>query len=268
MSTIELGELLRARREALDPAAAGFPSNGRRRTPGLRREELAMLAGISPTYLAFLEQGRDVRPSRQVLDALAGALGLDQAEREYIHTLVHGETTAKEEPETLDPEVRALVERLDPHPTYVTGRRWDVLASNRAAKLLWTDWDAEPEPNLVLWMFAAPRAREVFVEWESEAAAQLARYRAASARHLDAPSFVALNERLQAVSEEVRRLWSRHAVAPLGSGSKLLRHPALGVLRLHHTVLQVADAPEHKLVTFRPEPGDVERIAALLPRTP
>jgi transcriptional regulator with XRE-family HTH domain len=263
MSTRELGELLRARREALDPAAAGFPPGTRRRTPGLRREELAMLAGISPTYLAFLEQGRDVHPSRQVLDALARALGLTEAEREYVHTLVHG-AEAPELEETLDPEVDALVQRLDPHPTYVTGRRWDVLTANRAAKLLWTDWEAEPDRNLVLWMFASPKARAVFVEWEAEAAAQLARYRAASARHVDSPSFRALNERLLAVSEEARRLWPRHAVAPLGSGSKLLRHPELGVLRLHHTVLQVADDPEQKLVTFRPEPGDAERIAAKL----
>jgi transcriptional regulator with XRE-family HTH domain len=264
----KLGDFLRARRDAITPAEVGLPSGPRRRTPGLRREEVAVLAAISPTYLAFLEQGRDVRPSQQVLDALAATLHLTPAERDYIHTLVHG-TSPGPEPElteTLSPEIFELVRRLDPHPTYVTGRRWDILAANRAARLLWTDWNALPpsERNLLLWMFTAPQARYVFVEWEAEAAAQLARYRAASVRHQDSASFQELNRLLKAGSPLARALWQRHNIAPLSSGRKLLRHHQLGELELRHTVLQVADNPEQKLVTFTSAPADMERIAALL----
>ncbi len=267
-SMSKLGDFLRARREAITPAEVGLPTGLRRKTPGLRREEVAVLAAISPTYLAFLEQGRPVRPSPQVLDSLAAALHLSPAERDYIHTLVHGASPGPEPElaETLTPEVTQLVDRLDPHPTYVTGRRWDILAANRAARLLWTDWNVLPlgRRNLLLWMFTAPKAREVFVEWETEAAAQLARYRAASVRHQDSASFHELNQLLKANSHHARALWQRHDIAPLSSGEKLLRHDQLGELQLRHTVLQIADNPEQKIVTFTPAPADRQRITALI----
>jgi len=266
----ELGDLLRSRRERLAPADVGLPVGTRRRTPGLRREEVAMLAAISPTYYAFLEQGRDVRPSRQVLDALARTLRLSAAERTHLHELVHGARAPDQldGPETLAPAVSALVERLDPCPTYVTGRRFDVLAANRAARALWTDWAAVPieERNLLWWMFTNPAAQTILVDWKTEAAAQLARYRAASARHPDDPSFRELTERLHAASPEVRNWWPRHEIAPLSSGTKRIRHPVLGELELHHVVLQVADHPDQKLVTFAPSPDNQARIAELLAR--
>ncbi len=267
----QLGKLLRARREGLAPADVGLPSGRRRRTPGLRREEVAQLASISATYYALLEQGRARHPSTQVLDALSAALGLVPSERAYLQTLAAGEGSAPPEAvvrETLAPAVAELVARLDPHPTYVTGCRWDVLSSNRAARALWTDWPAlaERDRNLLLWMFAAPEAREVFVEWEKEAADQLGRFRAAAAHHLNDPGFGELIDRLHATGPQARALWRRHDIVPLGGGSKRLRHPALGELTLHHVVLQVADNPDHKLVTFAPEPGDEPRIAALIAR--
>ena len=131
----ELADLLRSRRGRLRPAEVGLPAGARRRTQGLRREEVAQLAAISTTYYTFLEQGRDVHPSRQVLDALARALRLNPAERAHLHELAHGHSmpTAPETAEVLVPSVAALVARLDPYPTYVTGRRFDVLAANRAA---------------------------------------------------------------------------------------------------------------------------------------
>ncbi len=264
----QLGKLLRARREGLEPTDVGLPPGRRRRTPGLRREEVAQLAAISPTYYALLEQGRAPHPSPQVVDAVSAALRLVPSERAYLHTLATGEEGEPEAVarETLAPGVAELVARLDPHPTYVTGRRWDVLASNRAARALWTDWPALPEPdrNLLLWMFAARQAREVFVEWEHEAADQLGRFRAAAAHHLADPSFAELIDRLHAAGPEARALWKRHDIVPLGGGSKRLRHPELGELTLHHVVLVVADNPDHKLVTFAPEPNDEQRIAALI----
>jgi transcriptional regulator with XRE-family HTH domain len=264
----ELGDLLRSRRERLKPADVGLSPGSRRRTRGLRREEVAALAAISPTYYTFLEQGRELRPSRQVLDALAAALHLDGAERAHLHQLVHGTPPAATPPnvETLVDGVAELVTRLDPWPTYVTGRRWDLLAANRAAHALWTDWAALPpeDRNMVWWTFTHPAARAVLVDWEHEASALLARLRSAAARHPGDPGFGELIERLHATSPEVRAWWPRHEVAPIGSGTKRLRHPVLGELMLQHTVLTVADDPEQKLVTFTTDDANLSRIRELI----
>lgn len=270
-SASELADLLRSRRDRLQPADVGLPAGPRRRTKGLRREEVAQLAGISTTYYTFLEQGRDLRPSWAVLDALARALHLAPAERAHLHTLGSDGATAKTRVavETLAPAVAALVDRLDPHPTYVTGRYWDVLAANRAARVLWTDWPTLPaaDRNMLWWTFTDLAARNVLVEWEAEASAQLARFRTAAARHPDDPTFRDLIDRLHNASPEVRTWWPRHEVAPLSSGSKRIRHPALGVLRLNHVVLKVADDPEQKLVTFTASETDIPRLAKLLADT-
>ena len=263
----EFGDLLRSRRERLQPADVGLPPGVRRRTRGLRREEVAQLAAISSTYYTYLEQGRELRPSPQVLDSLAAALRLDAAERAHLHELVHGIPPAEQPPavESLPPTVTALVDRLDPCPTYVTGRCWDVLAANRAARALWTDWPSRPPQarNLLWWMFTDPGARDTMVDWEGEASALLGRFRAAAARHPDDPGFTTLIERLHANSPEARAWWPRHEITPLSSGTKLLRHPALGELVLHHVVLQLADNPDCKLVTFTAADDDLARIAAL-----
>jgi len=264
----ELGDLLRSRRERLRPSDVGLPPGSRRRTGGLRREEVAALAAISPTYYTFLEQGRELHPSRQVLDALAAALRLDAAERAHLHQLVHGTPPASLPPaaETLTAGVGELVTRLDPYPTYVTGRRWDVLAANRAACALWTDWMALPAPdrNMVWWTFTCPAARSVLIDWEHEASTLLARLRSAAARHPDDPGFGELIQRLHATSPEVRAWWPRHEVAPVGSGTKRLCHPVLGELVLQHVVLTSAEDPEQKLVTFTAEEADLCRISELV----
>jgi transcriptional regulator with XRE-family HTH domain len=219
-----LGQLLRSRRERLLPDDVGLPAGRRRRTAGLRREEVALLASLSTTYYTFLEQGRPVRPSAQVLDALASALRMTTAERRYLQVLAHGRDGAGSAavalaapPERIDPGVVDLVQRLDPFPTFVKGRRWDVLTSNAAARELFTDWEALPsgERNLVRWMFMTDRARAVYLEWEPEA-----------------------------------RAMSGHDVTAVGSGSKKLRHPRLGPVDYSHVVLQVADRPDQTLVTY------------------
>lgn len=263
----ELGDLLRSRRERLQPADVGLPPGARRRTRGLRREEVAALAAISPTYYTFLEQGRELTPSRQVLDALAAALLMDATERAHLHQLVHGTAPAPAPTaETLADGVTDLVERQDPYPTYVSGRYWDVLAANRAACALWTDWPALPDScrNMLWWTFTDPAARTVLVEWEQEAAALLGRLRTAAARNPDDPGFAALVERLHTASPEVRAWWPRHDVSPIGSGTKLLRHPVLGELTLRHVVLTVADDPEQKFVTFSAGDDELARIHQLI----
>ena len=262
-----LGQLLRSRRERLVPADVGLPAGSfggrRRRTAGLRREEVALLANLSATYYTFLEQGRPVRPSAQVLDALAAALRMSAAERRYLHVLAYGPAVdtgpaAAAPPERLDPAVAALVQRLEPFPTLVKGRRWDVLAANPAARELFADWAAPPaaERNLVRWMFTTDRAREVYLEWEPEARAMLGRFRLSAARHPDDPDIRALIAELQRDSEHVRDWWPRHDVAAIGgSGSKKLRHPRLGPVEYSHVVLQVADQPDQTLVTYSPATG-------------
>ena len=251
----EFADLLRSRRGRLTPADVGLPAGARRRTPGLRREEVAQLAGVSPTYYTFLEQGRDVRPSRQVLAALAQALRLSATERAHLFQLARVAPPAADEDaraEVLAPALGAMVAHLDPYPAYVKGRRWDVLAANRAARAVFTDWMARPpeDRNLLWWTFTDPEARKVFVDWEHEAAATLARFRAAAARRPGDPEFAELIERLQRASPEVRSWWPRHDVLPVAGGVKRLHHPAVGDVTFQHVVLQVADRPEQTLVSF------------------
>jgi len=261
----EFGEFLTSRRARLQPADVGLPDGTRRRTPGLRREEVAQLAGVSPTYYAFLEQGRDISPSGQVLDALARALRLSPAERDHLYALAQrGSPRGEDAPETLSAGIMALVERLDPYPTFVKGRRWDILAANRAARALFTDWLAFPpgQRNELLWMFTDPRARDIYVDWEKDAAAMLARFRLAAARRPGDPDFSTLIEHLHRHSAEARSWWSRHEVLPPASGTKRLRHTLLGEVTFNHVVLQVADNPDQKLVTFSAD-GSQEPLARL-----
>jgi len=266
-SRSELADLLRSRRHRLTPADVGLPAGSRRRTAGLRREEVAQLAGVSATYYTFLEQGRDVRPSRQVVTPLAGALRLSSAERAYLFQLA-GITLAAEDraqAETVDPVVSALVGRLDPFPAYLKGRRWDVLAANRAARALLTDWEAREsgDRNLVWWMFTDPGARKVYVHWEQEASGMLGRFRAAAGRRPDDPDFTDLIERLHQASPEVRSWWPRHDVAAVGGGTKHMHHPALGDVAFQHAVLQVADNPEQTLVYFTTDEVPQAKLATL-----
>ena len=267
-----LAELLRTRRDRLTPADVGLPAGSRRRTAGLRREEVAQLAGVSATYYTFLEQGRDVRPSRQVVAALAGALRLSPAERAHLFQLAGIPLAADDQDlvETVDPVVGSLVSRLDPFPAYVKGGRWDVLAANRAARALFTDWAAlaPGDRNKVWWMFTDPAARKVYVEWEQEASDLLGRFRAAAARRPDDPAFTTLIERLHQASPEVRDWWPRYEVRPVGSGTKRLHHPALGDVAFQHTVLQVADHPEQMLVYFTTSEVPEDKLAALAASVP
>jgi transcriptional regulator with XRE-family HTH domain len=263
----EFADLLRSRRDRLAPADVGLPAGARRRTAGLRREEVALLAGVSTTYYTFLEQGRDVRPSRQVLTALAAALRLSSAERAHLFQLA-GATPpadAAARAEAVPPTVSAMVARLDPWPAYLKGGRWDVLAANRAARALFADFPARApgDRNLLWWMFTDPAARKVYVHWEQEASAMLARFRAAAARRPGDPDFTGLIDRLHQASPEIRDWWPRHDVLPVGGGTKRLHHPAIGDVTFEHAVLQVADHPEQTLVCFCGGDVSESRLAEL-----
>ena len=251
----ELGAFLRSRRERLTCADVGLPVTGRRRTPGLRREELAMLTGISTTWLTYLEQGRDVRASRQVLGALARTLRLSAAERTHVFDLAAEASSPCAVP-VLARTVSAITQALDPNPAYVTAGDFEVMAWNAAAARLFPSlvvgWDGE-RPNVARWLFCDPDAREVLPEWEFVAQDVLARLRAATGRHPDDPRYTELVEELQAASVDARSWWPRHDVRASTVGRKRVRHPQRGVLDLAHAAFLVADHPEQTLVVYLDE---------------
>lgn len=251
----ELGVFLRARRERVAPGDVGLPGSLRRRTPGLRREELAMLAGISATWYTYLEQGRDVRPSEQVLTAIARALRLGDAEHAHLLSLA-GDATPPPLLEVVAPEVAAVPGLVDPAPSYVTGATTDVLALNRAAAELFlglsgTAAAAAERPNLARWVFLDPAAREVLVDWADVAQSVLARLRANAGRAPRDARFTDLVDELCDGSADARAWWPRYDIASNRSGTKQVRHPARGRLSLSYASFTVAQAPEQVLVVYR-----------------
>jgi len=246
----ELGLFLRSRRERLTPAEAGLPHTSRRRTPGLRREELAVLAGISATWYTYLEQGRDVRASDQVLRSLASALALDRSEKDHLFRLAGLPVTGAPEQEPLAEEVAAVPGLLHPHPAYVIGATYDVLAHNEAAAALFPSLTGE-KPNFARWTFTAEEARHVVVDWEPEARHLLARLRTLAGRHPGDERFTLLIDELHAASPEVRSWWPHHEVrAQRVAGRKRLRHPDLGPVDYAYTAFHPAEQPDQTLVVY------------------
>jgi transcriptional regulator with XRE-family HTH domain len=264
----ELGEYLRLRREATTPASVGIEPIGRRRTPGLRREELAQLAGIGISWYTWLEQGREITPSAAVLDALARVLDLDVAERLHLFHLagVAVPTAGGPYPTQAPPDLAAIVEGLDPCPAYLLGPRLDVLAWNDAATRLLGTPTAAPDgvPNLLWWMFTEPGLSGP--SREATARNTLARFRAQHARRYDDPSFTALLTALLDVSPRFRELWPRHEVLAGQSGTKTFESEELGRLELFHLQSIPTDAPELRLAQYVPADARtravLERLAA------
>lgn len=259
-----LGEYLRARRELVTPEQAGIPVLGTRRVPGLRREEVAMLSGISAEYYLRLEQGRDRHPSVQVLQAIARVLQLE--DDAYLRSLVTDgprrprRRTARRE--TVPPSTARLLEAI-PFPAFVEGRYLDVLAVNALATAL--------SPRLVV---GANRLRDVFLDLdegalfgdsERVAAALLAGFRQSVGTEVDDPRVIELVGELSLTSPLFRRLWARHDVGPRGGATLTLRHPSVGDIRLDREKLAVAGADGMMLVVYHPEPGSesAERLALL-----
>jgi transcriptional regulator with XRE-family HTH domain len=255
-----VAEFLRARREQLQPGDVGLPDSGRRRTPGLRREEVATLAGVSIDYLVRLEQGRDTRPSASVIAALADALRLDDGQRRHLYTLAMVSQTAELCPEArplaraVAPTVTALLERLGPTPAFVAGPANDVLAWNPAWDLLVRPLGMLDGaiPNLARHVFLHPDARTVYPDWVAAADEQVSRLRAATSRWGDDESFAALMDELRTVAAFVER-WSIFAATEKRRGTTRLAHPDIGQLRLNYEVLLLADdVDEQRLVTWLP----------------
>jgi transcriptional regulator with XRE-family HTH domain len=274
MADNALGAFLRARREAIGPSAVGLPAGSRRRTPGLRREELATLAGISVEYLTRLERGRDRRPSAQVVGALADALGLSPDERVHVHRMVKtadGQVCpqAAAPPRTVRPTVLGLLERLDPTPAVVVSPHCDVLACTAGYRRLAAPvglLDAD-EPNLVRFVFADARAHTTFPDWAGVADERSAALRAAA--DLGDRAAAALAEELSiTVGVEFGRRYAAVAVLPAWTGVELWDHPTAGTLRLAFESLPLPGPEEQRLVVYLPADARTgDALAALAPPT-
>ena len=248
----ELGSFLRARRERTSPAEVGLPGSVRRRTPGLRREELASIAGISTTWYTFLEQGRDVHASGQVLTAIADALRLDESERAHLITIAADDTRPIEDFEYLAPEVADIPKLVQPNPAYVTGSSYDLLAYNDAAAELFTGATDGPNPNLARWMFLDPVARDVLPDWPVVAQGLLARLRTNAGRHPGSPRFRHLEHELRSISPEANAWWPRYDIATSQPGAKRIRTRSGHDQNMAYASFHVANQPEQILTIYRP----------------
>jgi transcriptional regulator with XRE-family HTH domain len=265
----DLAEFLRARRGALRPADVALPAGGRRRTQGLRREEVALLAGVSVSWYTWLEQGRPINASLDVLDALARALQLDAVERDHLVALAGHPLRRPVAPgvEAISDALRRLLVALAPAPAYVLGPRWDFVEWNQPFATLFpavADLSAE-DCNLVWVMFASTDARALVGDWEREARRVLSQFRAETVPLRDDVAVVGLIERLRATSDEFARWWPRHDVGGFETHRRLFHHPRAGRLEFETQQLVPAGEPDLRIVVHLGIPGDdsAQRLAAL-----
>ncbi len=250
-----LGEYLRARRELTDPADVGLRVAGVRRTPGLRREEVATLAGISADYYLRLEQGRDRNPSSQVLESLARVYGLDATATGYLLSLAAPRPArgrARPRRETVPAGIRQLLAALN-LPAFVESRMFDVLAANQLATALSPSMRAGE--NRLRSMFLDPAERDRHPDWPRAISGMVASFRASIAADADDPRVAQLVGELSLASEHFRRLWARHDVKALGGGAVRMRHPQAGELSLSREKLPIGDSGGQLLVIYHAEPG-------------
>jgi transcriptional regulator with XRE-family HTH domain len=270
----ELGKFLRARRAGVSPADIGLPSGtGTRRTPGLRREELAALAGVSIDYYIRLERGKETRPSPAVVDALGRALRLDAEELAYLRELAaqaaRGSVPSQSRPassRTVRPTLRRLLETVRPCPAYVLSRTNDVLASNPSGLYLtpgMADWP-EKKRNTIRYTFLHPQARALWPDWETKARACVAHLRAVAGTDPDDPELAAIVGELAVKSPEFSRMWERYDVRRVGNGQKTFLHPTVGTMTLSHEVMEINHTDRARLVVYSAEPGTPDHDAMVL----
>ncbi|WP_433855581.1 helix-turn-helix transcriptional regulator [Streptomyces kronopolitis] len=268
----ELGRFLRARRGQIGPQEVGLPAGtGIRRTPGLRREELATLAGVSVDYYTRLERGRETRPSPAVVAALGEVLQLTPDALRRLHELVAlagGQAPAPSPgpARAVRESVRTLLETLRPSPAYVVSRANDLLAANRPGLRLLpgiTDWPTERR-NLTRYMFLHPMGRSLYRDWEEMAAHSAAHLRAIAGAGPDMPELDRLVGELVLKSPEFARLWARYDVRARGGGHKHFRHPEVGSMRLSFEVMEILRTNGQRLVSYQAPPGTPDHDALLL----
>jgi transcriptional regulator with XRE-family HTH domain len=259
----ELAAFLRTRRERITPVDVGLPPGPRRRTPGLRREEVAQLAGVGVTWYTWLEQGRPINVSAQVLEAVTRTLGLDDSERAHLFTLSGVADAAARPASVCEPAVRELVEALDPYPALLVTSRYDILAWNRTETALMGDFSTlPPERRNLLWLlFTQPAFEDLLID-ENDRAYVVARFRASMADHLGEPAWTELADELCATSERFAELWERHDVAAATTRLKRFLHPELGLIRFMTTSLLLSERPGVRLVASTP--ADEEARVAMM----
>ena len=254
----ELADFLRSRRERRRPQDVGLPVGARRKTPGLRREEVATLAGVSVTWYTWLEQARQIRASRAVLGSLVGVLGLDAKETEHLFQLA-GEAAPASPPDlagAVPSSYRLLLEQLEPNPAYLVNRRFDLLAWNRGAAALYLDLERfPPERRNVLWLtFTSPAARAISEDWAADAAHAVGVFRAQLGPGVLDASITALVAQLEGESEEFRELWRGREVATYVPAGRAVHHPRLGRIECEYVKMHAAD-DDKTLVAFLAPPG-------------
>jgi transcriptional regulator with XRE-family HTH domain len=261
-----LGDYLRARRELVRPREVGLPEGERRRVPGLRREEVALLAGISVEYYLRLEQGRDQHPSDQVLDSLASALRLDTEAAGHLHRLAHpGRRRRTERPEQVGAGVRNLIGNWTTTPAYVLGRCSDVLAANATAVALSPHF--APGSNTLRAAFLEPDMRTLYRDWDEMTAKVVPYLRSVIGTDIEDPRLIDLIGELNVRSERFRTLWARHDVRLKTSGLTRLLHPRVGPLDLRYEKLELPGAGQ-MLITYHADPGSESERRLLLLAAP
>ena len=262
-----LGTYLKDRRSKLDPAAFGFPPN-RRRTPGLRREEVAQRANISPTWYTWLEQGRGGAPSAEVLDRIARALMLTDVEREHLFLLGLGRPpeVRYRRDEGVTPRLQRVLDTLEPSPALIRTAIWDVIAWNRAATLMLTDYGSLPpdKRNILRFIFLDPRVRAAQYDWDSVARFVVGAFRVDAARAGAAAEVEPLVDELCRLSPEFKALWGDHDVRTHGEGVKHIRHAILGLIAFEYSAFAVDGRPDLTMVVYNPAtPDDAKKIRSL-----
>ena len=262
-----LAAFLRTRRARLQPVDVGLPSRSRRRTAGLRREEVAELANIGVSWYTLLEQGHDVHPSRHVLENLVQALRLTAAEEQHLFLLASQELPAKTivEEEQVTPALQRVVDALNPHPAFLIGRRWDVLTWNCAADLLFHFHEpCPPHSRNVVWRFFMREVRTIDLHWETQAQNLVAQFRADYARYPGDASFREIIEDLQRVSPQFRLWWEQQDVRGLPDGPRAMHHPTLGVLEFDHVTFQTSITPDLRVKVYAASPETASRLEQVL----
>jgi transcriptional regulator with XRE-family HTH domain len=265
----QLREFLRSRRGRITPEEAGLsPQPGTRRVPGLRREEVAQLAGVSVDYYVRLERGRSLHASEAVLDALARALCLNDTERGHLFALARPARRPRRPmpPQRVRSGLYRVLESLTDTPAMVLGRRLDVLASNRMARALFIDFEALPyrERNMARYMFLDEGARELYLDWEPGARSTVAALRRYAGRWPNDPQLAGLIGELSLRDADFRQWWAEHDVFRHVHGSKRMHHPIVGDLTLDYEALTVTDDPEQFLSLHTVEPGSPSEQAMRL----
>ena len=255
----ELGQFLKARRARLSPGDFGMPQGSRRRTPGLRREEVALLAGVGVTWYTWLEQGRQINASTQVLDAVARTLRLDRAEREHLYRLAEATPLRTERSRQVIPDtIREILRSLDPLPASLINSRFDILLSNDASEELFWEWHTMPcvHKNTLWCCVTEPTARGKFPEYEEHVRYLVARLRSAYSRNVGDPDWEEDIRRLASLSREFADLWARHEVADCEPRTLTYQHPRAGQLSLAINELDVPLMPEARIVVYTPRDAD------------